>query len=145
MTPVDLERFRERYLRNAAALNEGDVDTALHWVKPGFEWHVLADALPADVRPEAPPVLRGPDEAKSYFEHLVGDWGYSTEPQEFEDPGDGTVVVRATGLIQGRASRLRGEVRFTQVWRFDDTGWPVRADERLDDYFLEDLPPTDAA
>jgi SnoaL-like protein len=144
VTAVDLERFKAGYLRNADALNRHDVDTALGWIRPEFEWHVLGDAMPAEVRPLAPPVLRGPEEARTYFEHLLVDWGYRLEPHEFEDPGDGTVVVRAVGLIQGRASQLRGEVRFTQVWRLDENGWPVRADERLDDYFLEDLPPADA-
>ena len=141
MAGIDLERFKAGYMRNADAVNRRDIDAAFGWISPGFEWHVLGEAMPADVRPLAPPVLRGPEEVRKYFEHLVGDWDYHLEPRSFEDPGDGTVVVHAVGVIQGRASRLRGEVRFTQVWRFDDSGRPVRADERLDDYFLEDLPP----
>jgi hypothetical protein len=49
----ELERFRAAYLRNSELLNQGAQEEAFVWVPEAFEWHVLADALPDDVRIEA--------------------------------------------------------------------------------------------
>jgi hypothetical protein len=138
---VDLARFRAGYLRNTESLHRGDPQAAFAWIPPEFEWHVLAEALPADIRPEAPPVLRGREEVVEYFGQLIEEWDWRPEPREFDDPGDGTVVVRAVGVLTGRATGLRGKVRFTQVWEIDEAGVPIRVRERLDDYRLEALGP----
>jgi ketosteroid isomerase-like protein len=137
MTKPDLERFRAGYERNMAAVRDGEIERAFAWVTPEFEWHVLAESMPADVRPESSPVLRGREEVIEYFRHLKEDWDWRPEPLGFTPQGDGTIRVRAVGFITGRVTGLRGEVRFTQVWELDDSGVPVRARERLDDYWLE--------
>jgi ketosteroid isomerase-like protein len=134
---VDLDRFRVAYARSTEALRTGDVDTAFAWVPAEFEWHVLAESLPADVRPEAPPVLHGRGEVVAWFRQIQEEWGWRPEPREFEDPGDGTIVVRAAGTLHGHATGLSSEIRFSQVWEFNEQGVPVRVRERLDDYWLE--------
>ena len=137
MGGVDLDRFRAGYLRSTEALHRGDAAEAFGWIGPGFEWHVLADSLPADVRPEAPPVLRGREAVIAYFVQLLEEWEWRPSPREFIDPGDGTVVVRAEGVLTGRATGLRGRVRFTQTWELGPDGIPSRVRERLDEYSLE--------
>jgi ketosteroid isomerase-like protein len=137
MPAPDLERFRAGYERNMAAVRDGDIERAFAWIPPDFEWHVLAESLPLDLRPEQSPVLRGPDEVLAYFRELSEDWNWRPEPKEFELQDDGTIVVHAVGHITGRVTGLRGEVRFTQIWELREDGVPVRARERLDDYWLE--------
>ena len=141
MAPVDLERFRAAYLRNIEAMNHGELEAAFAWVSPELEWHVLADSLPADIRPDSPPVLRGRHEVIDFMRHWREDWDWSPQPVEFIDPGDGTVVVRAFGTLRGRASGLLGEAHFRQVWELDEDGVPLAVRERLDEWFLRDLPP----
>jgi hypothetical protein len=63
----------------------------------------------------------------------------ATRAQEFIDPGDGTLVVRCVGTMRGRTTGLRGTVRFTQAWHFDEHTLPWAVRERLDDYRLEDI------
>jgi hypothetical protein len=82
-------------------------------------------------------VLRGKEEVIAWFRQIFEQWQWRPEGREFDDPGDGTVVVHASGTLRGRATGLRGEVRFTQIWEFSDEGVPVRVRERLDDYWLE--------
>jgi hypothetical protein len=82
-------------------------------------------------------VLRGREQVVAYFGELTEDWNWRPEGREFDAPGDGSVVVRAVGVLTGRATGLRGEVRFTQVWELGDDGVPIRVRERLDDYWLE--------
>jgi ketosteroid isomerase-like protein len=137
MGGVDLDRFSAAYWRNTEALHRGDPAAAFAWIGPDFEWHVLADSLPADVRPETPPVLRGREAVIAYFEQLIEDWDWRPEPREFVEPGDGTVMVRAEGVITGRATGLRGRVQYTQTWEFGLDGLPARVRERLDSYSLE--------
>ena len=139
MGRVDLDRFRAGYRRNTQALHRGDVEEAFAWIPPNFEWHVLAESLPADIRPDAPPVLRGREAVVGYFQHLIDDWDWRPEGREFVEAGEGTVVVRAEGVLTGRATGLRGLVRFTQAWELGPDGVPVRVRERLDDYSLESL------
>jgi hypothetical protein len=142
MGGVDLDRFSAGYRRNTEALRRGDPAAAFAWVGPDFEWHVLADSLPADVRPESPPVLRGREAVIAYFEQLLEEWGWRPEAKEFIDPDDGTIVVKAEGVLTGRATGLRGLVSFTQTWELGPDGVPVRARERLDGYSLEPPDPT---
>jgi hypothetical protein len=137
MPPVELERFRAAYLQNNAVLNGEGPDGAFAWVIPDFEWHVLGDAVPLELRVEAPPVLHGRDEVISYPRQMADEWEWQPEADDFTDPGDGTLVVRVQGAITGRATGLKGVVRFTQVWHFDEHGVPIQVRERLDDYFLE--------
>jgi hypothetical protein len=135
----DLERFKAAYLRNSELLNHGAPEDAFAWIPEEFEWHVLADALPEDVRIEAPPVLRGREQVVEYFSELAADWDWRPEPQEFIDPDDGTVVVRSVGTMRGPTTGLRGSVQFTQVWHFDEHRLPSAVCERLDDYRLDDI------
>lgn len=137
MPAVDLQRFRAGYQRSTQALIDGDPERAFAWMPLEFEWHVLSESMPTDMRPERSPVLRGREEVVAYFKQLHEDWDWRPEGREFEDPGDGTVVVHAVGQITGRVTGLRGEVRFTQIWELGEDGVPVRARERLDDYWLE--------
>jgi len=141
MGRIDLDRFIAGYRRNTELLHRGDVEKAFAWVPPELEWHVLADSLPEDIYVEAQPILRGREEVLAYFRQMAEDWDWRPEGREFDDPGDGTVVVRAVGTMTGRASGLRGEVRFTQVWVLGEDGVPVRVRERLDDYWLEGTRP----
>lgn len=137
MAAIDITQFRAAYLRNTELLNRGEQEAALAWIPPEFEWHVLADALPEEVRIETPPVLQGRAQVVGYFKEMAEDWDWRPEPQEFIDPGDGTIVVRSIGTLRGRATGLKGEVRFTQVWHLDERGVPRTVRERLDDYALE--------
>ena len=141
MGGVDLDRFSAGYRRNTEALHRGDLEAAFSWIPPEFEWHVLADSLPGDIRPEAPPVLRGRAQVIEYFREMTEDWDWRPEPREFSDPGDGTIVVQASGMLRGRATGLRGVVHYTQTWELNADGIPVRVRERLDDYSLEGLGP----
>jgi ketosteroid isomerase-like protein len=144
MARVDLDRFRAAYTRSTEALRAGDIDAAFGWVPGEFEWHVLAESVAGDAPPDAPPVLHGRDEVVAWFGKTQEEWGWRPEAQDFDDPGDGTIVVHAKGVLHGRATGLRSEVRFSQVWEFDDHGVPVRVRERLDDYWLEGTRGADA-
>jgi hypothetical protein len=137
VAPVALERFRTAYIRNNEALNRDGPELALARLPADFEWDVLADALPPQLRIETPPVLRGPEQIVSYFKQTRDEWDWQPHPEEFSDPGDGTIVVRVEGAITARATGLRGIIRFTQTWYFDEDGIPCKVRERLDDYFLE--------
>ena len=139
MGEVDLARFRVGWERTAAALAEGRVAEAFAWVPDDFEWRVLSESLPPAAGVLTQPVLHGREEVIEFFEHLHEDWAWRPEPREFQDPGDGTIVVRVVGLMTGRATGLRGEVRFTQTWELGPDGYPVRAREQLEDYRLEGL------
>jgi ketosteroid isomerase-like protein len=134
-----MELFRAAYLRNTELLSNGDEEAAFAWIPERFEWHVLGDGLPEDVRIEVPPVLRGRAEVIAYFRELAAEWHWRPEPEEFLNPGDGTLVVRSVGAMRGAASGLRGTVRFRQVWHFDEHGVPSAVRERLDGYRLDDL------
>jgi hypothetical protein len=137
VAPVALERFRTAYIRNNEALNRDGPELAFARLPADFEWDVLADALPPQLRIETPPVLRGPEQIVSYFKQTREEWDWQPHPEEFSDPGDGTIVVRVEGAITARATGLRGIIRFTQTWYFDEDGIPCKVRERLDDYFLE--------
>src|ERR671923_1295618 len=76
MGGVDLDRFSAGYRRNTEALHRGDLEAAFGWIPPEFEWHVLADSLPGDIRPDAPPVLHGREAVVSYFQQLIEDWNW---------------------------------------------------------------------
>jgi len=137
VAPIALERFRVAYIRNNEALNREGPEVAFAWLPPDFEWDVLADALPTQFRIETPPVLRGPKEVIAYFKQTQDEWDWQPRPEEFSDPGDGTIVVRAEGAITARSTGLRGIIRFTQTRHFGPDGVPRKVRERLDDYFLE--------
>ena len=136
MSESRLDRFRNAYLRNNALLNRGDLAAAFAWVPPEFEWHVMSDTRLDVLPPEAPPVLRGRGQVIDYFREVTTAWGWRPKGHEFEDPGDGTIVVRAAGVLRGGATGLASEVRFTQVWQLDEDGVPTSVRERVDDYFL---------
>jgi len=128
-------------LRNNASLKDDGPEAAFVWVPPDFEWHVLGDAVPPQVRIEAPPVLRGRGQVVSYFRQMADEWEWQPEAEAFDEPGDGTIVVSVRGALRGRASALTGVIQFTQVWYFDENGVPVQVRERLDDYYLDGTRP----
>jgi ketosteroid isomerase-like protein len=94
-----------------AALNRGDVDGMLARMDPDFEW------TPLEASPIAR-VYRGHEQVRGYVE----DWLGTFEDVRIELEGaptevaDGVVaVVRGQG--RGRASGLRLDNRYCQVWR----------------------------
>ena len=92
------------------ALNRGDVDGMLERMHPDFEWR------PLESSPVAGGVYRGHEQVRRYVE----DWlsTFDDLRLDLEDPaevGDRVVAV-VQGHGRGRASGLKLDNRFCQVW-----------------------------
>ena len=91
------------------ALNRGDLDEMLRRMDPDFEW------TPLEASPVAR-VYRGREQVRRYVEDWLGT--FESLRLELEDPaqvGD-RVVVEVRGHGRGRASGVKIETRFWQVW-----------------------------
>jgi ketosteroid isomerase-like protein len=94
-----------------AALNRGDVDGMLARMDPDFEW------TPLEASPIAR-VYRGHEQVRGYVEDWLGtfaDLYLELEEHPTEVADHFVAVVRGHG--RGRASGLRLDNRFCQVWR----------------------------
>jgi ketosteroid isomerase-like protein len=125
---VDLAVFEAVYRRNQEAFNNRDLDTAYGWLPQDFEWYALPVVLP----PHDTDMLVGPDEVREAFAKWLDEWDWRAEPEEFIDPGDGTIVVRCAGSLRGPKTGMRSTYRYMQVWELAPEGRPLRVRERLD-------------
>jgi ketosteroid isomerase-like protein len=96
------------------ALNRGDVDGMLERMHPDFEWR------PLESSPVAGGVYRGHEQVRRYVDDWLGT--FDDLRLDLENPtevGDRVVaVVRGHG--RGRASGVRLDTRFCQVWTVRD-------------------------
>jgi ketosteroid isomerase-like protein len=94
-----------------AALNRGDVDGMLARMDPDFEW------TPLEASPIAR-VYRGHEQVRGYVEDWLGTFeDVQLELEEHPTEVAGRVVAVVRGHGRGRASGLRLDNRFCQVWR----------------------------
>jgi len=104
------------------AFNAHDFERAFASFPREFEWRFFPSA------PER--VAYGPLAIQDVFERLcieLPDW--RSEPQEFIQSDERTVLVRIIGRATGRKSGITTEREFTQVWDLDDAGQPLRVRE----------------
>ena len=136
MPAPPLDRFRAGFERNLEAMNRGEVEAAFAWVPPELEWHPLDEMAEASVT-DVPRVARGPQEVKALFRMALEEWGWRSQPLEFQALGDDSIVVRMVGWWKGPHSGLEARVRFTQTWEFSDDGGPIRVRESVEGTGME--------
>jgi ketosteroid isomerase-like protein len=94
-----------------ASLNRGDVDGMLARMDPDFEW------TPLEASPIAR-VYRGHEQVRGYVEDWLGTFEeLQLELEEHPTEVADRVVAVVRGHGRGRASGLRLDSRFCQVWR----------------------------
>jgi SnoaL-like protein len=104
------------------AFNEHEFKKAFSSFPDDFEWRFFPNA------PER--VAYGAHAITDVFERLVielPDW--RSEPQEFIQADERTIMVRIVGTATGRQSGVTTEREFTQVWDLGEDGLPVRVRE----------------
>jgi uncharacterized protein len=92
------------------ALNRGDVDGMLARMDPDFEWR------PLESSPVAGGVYRGHEQVRRYVEDWLGT--FDNLRLDLEDPTEvaDRVVAVVRGHGRGRASGLKLNNHFCQVW-----------------------------
>jgi ketosteroid isomerase-like protein len=91
-----------------ALWREGDLDAAVQGLGPDFEWVVPG-------HPEGE-VRRGPDVVKRFFAEWLEPWEDYDIDYDLHQVGDDRVLARC----RGRQSRAPVEMRFAQLWTFED-------------------------
>jgi ketosteroid isomerase-like protein len=110
-----LDAFIEAHRRGQVHFNRGDYKSAFAGLPDDVQWHNAADLLESGV-------ISGRDALVAYFEsgQDAGDW--EVHAQEFDDLGNGRVLIRQRGKSTGRTSRITGQREFFQVWTVGDDG-----------------------
>lgn len=113
MTEI-LERLERRY---ALTWREDDLDAALADLPDDFEWVVPGHPDGA--------VRHGPHAVTDFFRDWLAQWEEPDTEWTLEQTRPDTILAIVTTRGRGRASGVRVEMTFAQVWRFRD-GEPVR-------------------
>jgi ketosteroid isomerase-like protein len=97
-----------------AALNRGDLDTALSYATPDIKYD-NSRALN-----ETRGIYETREGAKRAWERFFGLWdSWRVETDEFVHVGEDTVVTRGTGYLRGRDG-IEVTARTSAVWTFRD-------------------------
>jgi ketosteroid isomerase-like protein len=103
---------------------EGDLDTVIATIDDDFEW--IVPGLPDE------PVRRGPEQVRAFFEDWMNEFPGLDVGWELHDVDETRAIayIRMHGV--GRASGVPIDMRYAQVWTFDDSGTPRRMELFLD-------------
>jgi ketosteroid isomerase-like protein len=100
-----------------ALWREGDIEGTVSGLAPDFEW-VVPGHPEGDVR-------RGPEAVKEFFTEWLEPWEDYDIEYDLRPVGDDRVLAVCTMRGRGRQSHAEVEMRFAQLWSFED-GRPVR-------------------
>jgi ketosteroid isomerase-like protein len=100
-----------------ALWREGDLDAAVAGLRPDFEW-VVPGHPEGDVR-------RGAEAIKTFFREWLEPWEEYDIDYDLRALDDERVLAICRMRGRGRQSGAEVEMRFAQLWQFED-GRPVR-------------------
>ena len=118
--PDDVETLRSAY----AALNEGDIESALAVLDEDAEWCEHSDL------PEAG-LYQGRDSIRTFLQSFLESWEDFNQETEDLIPGEGRVLLMLRSRVQGKGSGIQVEGEYAHLWTMRD-GRGVRVDAYFD-------------